>query len=74
LGARLLKDVALAARGPRRIAFAKASTRRYQALFQRFGGLYGAVNAATMTLVAGDRARAGEPWRRRPCGFRRRQG
>jgi hypothetical protein len=56
LGARLLKDVALAARGPRRIAFAKASTRRYQALFQRFGGLYGAVNAATMTLVAGDRA------------------
>jgi hypothetical protein len=30
LGARLLKDVALAARGPRRIAFAKASTRRYQ--------------------------------------------
>ena len=56
LGARLLKDVALAARGPRRTAFAKASTRRYQALFQRFGGLYGAVNAATMTLVAGDRA------------------
>lgn len=56
MGARLLKDVALAARGPRRAAFAKASTRRYQALFQRFGGLYGAVNAATMTLVAGDRA------------------
>ncbi|WP_243692064.1 adenylate/guanylate cyclase domain-containing protein [Caulobacter sp. BK020] len=55
LGARLLKDVALAARGPRRAAFARASTRRYQSLFQRFGGLYGAVNAATMTLVAGDR-------------------
>jgi hypothetical protein len=54
LGARLLKDVALAARGPRRAAFAKASVRRYQALFERFGGLYGAVNAATMTLVAGD--------------------
>ena len=58
LGARLLKDVALAARGPRRTAFARASARRYQALFQRFGGLYGAVNAATMTLVAGDRAGA----------------
>lgn len=62
LGARLLKDVALAARGPRRIAFARASIRRYGALFQRFGGLYGAINAATMTLVAGDpegaRARA----------------
>lgn len=56
LGARLLKDIALAARGPRRTAFARASTRRYQMLFQRFGGLYGAVNAATMTLVAGDRA------------------
>lgn len=62
LGARLLKDVALAARGPRRAAFARASIRRYEALFQRFGGLYGAINAATMTLVAGDpegaRARA----------------
>lgn len=62
LGARLLKDVALATRGPRRAAFARASIRRYEALFQRFGGLYGAINAATMTLVAGDhegaRARA----------------
>jgi hypothetical protein len=58
LGARLLKDVALAVRGPRRTAFARASTRRYQALFQRFGGLYGAINAATMTLVAGDHAGA----------------
>ncbi len=56
LGARLLKDVALAAHGARRAAFARASTRRYNMLFQRFGGLYGAVNAATMTLVAGDRA------------------
>jgi hypothetical protein len=54
LGARLLKDVALAACGARRTAFARASTRRYQMLFERFGGLYGAVNAATMTLVAGD--------------------
>lgn len=62
LGARLLKDVALAARGARRTAFARASIRRYETLFQRFGGLYGAINAATMTLVAGDpdgaRARA----------------
>ncbi|WP_454713993.1 tetratricopeptide repeat-containing protein [Caulobacter segnis] len=54
LGARLLKDVALATRGLRRTAFARASIRRYEALFQRFGGLYGAINAATMTLVAGD--------------------
>lgn len=58
MGGRLLKDVALAAAGARRAAFAKASTRRYEDLFQRFGGLYGAINAATMTLVAGDAARA----------------
>lgn len=58
LGARLLKDVALAAKGRRRVAFAKASLRRYEALFRRFGGVYGAINAATMTLVAGDRAGA----------------
>jgi hypothetical protein len=58
LGARLLKDVALAARGARRAAFARASTRRYGELVSRFGGFYGAVNAATMTLIAGDRAGA----------------
>ncbi|MET3663556.1 tetratricopeptide repeat-containing protein [Caulobacter sp. 1776] len=67
LGARLLKDVALSARGRRRGAFARASIRRYEALFQRFGGLYGAINAATMTLVADDaagaRARAAEALR-----------
>ncbi|ADG12141.1 adenylate/guanylate cyclase domain-containing protein [Caulobacter segnis] len=60
LGARLLKDVALASRGARRIAFAKASLRRYEALSGRFGGLYGAINAATMTLVAGDPAGAAQ--------------
>jgi hypothetical protein len=54
LGGRLLKDVALATRGPRRIAFAKASLRRYEALSQRFGGVYGAINAATLTLLAGN--------------------
>lgn len=58
LGARLLKDVALGASGQRRIAFAKASRRGYEALYSRFGGIYGAINAATMTLVAGDRAGA----------------
>lgn len=58
LGARLLKDVALAARGPRRSAFARAASRRYGALVDRNGGLYGAINAATMTLVAGDPAAA----------------
>lgn len=60
LGARLLKDVALGSRGERRVAFARASLNRYEALSQRFGGVYGAINAATMTLVAGDRAGAAE--------------
>jgi len=58
LGARLLKDVALNASGPRRSAFARAASRRYGALIERRGGLYGAINAATMTLVAGDLASA----------------
>lgn len=75
LGGRLLKDVALAARGARRVAFAKASIRRYEALSARFGGLYGAINAATMTLVAGDRdgarARAAAALDMpSPCGLR----
>jgi Adenylate and Guanylate cyclase catalytic domain len=60
LGARLLKDVALTSRGPRRTAFAKASLRRYEALSLRFGGVYGATNAATMALVAGDPASAAQ--------------
>lgn len=54
LGARLLKDVALRANGARRLAFAKASIRQYTKLHRRFGGIYGAINAATMTRVAGD--------------------
>ena len=54
LGARLLKDVALRARGARRLAFAGASIRQYTKLHRRFGGIYGAVNAATMTRVSGD--------------------
>ncbi len=58
LGARLLKDVALGASGQRRVAFAKASRQAYEALYARFGGVYGAINAATMTLVAGERAGA----------------
>lgn len=59
LGARLLKDVALAARGARRLAFARASIRQYERLVQRHGGgIYGAINAATMTLVAGDASTA----------------
>lgn len=54
LGARLLKDVALRACGARRLAFARASIAQYAKLHQQFGGIYGAINAATMTRVAGD--------------------
>ena len=54
LGARLLKDVALTTTGARRLAFAKASIRQYEKLVQRYGGIYGAINAATMTLVSGN--------------------
>lgn len=61
LGARLLKDVALATWGARRAAFAKASIRQYEKLFRLFGGIYGAINAATMTRVAGDALSAAEP-------------
>lgn len=58
LGARLLKDVALASSGARRRAFARASALRYAASDARHGGLYSAINVATMSLIAGDRDRA----------------
>lgn len=54
LGARLLKDVALASTGARRRAFARASAARYAASDARHGGLYSAINVATMRLIAGD--------------------
>ncbi|WP_244286774.1 adenylate/guanylate cyclase domain-containing protein [Caulobacter radicis] len=60
LGARLLKDVALAAAGQRRRAFARASARAYVATAVNGGGRYGLVNAATMSLLAGDAARTAE--------------
>lgn len=58
LGARLLKDVALSADGPRRRAFARASARDYVAAATNGGGRYGLVNAATMSLMAGEGAAA----------------
>ncbi|MFT4252223.1 MAG: adenylate cyclase, partial [Caulobacter sp.] len=60
LGARLLKDVALGAAGARRRAFARASARGYCAAAAHGGGRYGLVNAATMSLVAGDARRSAE--------------
>jgi len=60
LGGRLLKDVALSAEGARRRAFARASARAYVAAAASGGGRYGLVNAATMSLLAGDMGRASE--------------
>lgn len=60
LGARLLKDVALTAEAARRRAFARASARAYVAAAANGGGRYGLVNAATMSLVAGDMAATSE--------------
>lgn len=60
LGARLLKDVALVASGRRRRAFARASARAYVAAAAGGGGRYGLVNAATMSLLAGDGARCAQ--------------
>lgn len=60
LGARLLKDVALAADGGRRKAFARASARAYAAAAAKGGGRYGLVNAATMRLLAGDGEQSAE--------------
>lgn len=54
LGARLLKDVALSATGARRRALARASADRYEAVWTQHGGLYSAVNVATMRLLSGE--------------------
>ena len=60
LGARLAKDVALAASGPERAVLARAAAERYEAIHRRTQGYFPGINAATMYLVAGapDAARA----------------
>jgi hypothetical protein len=60
LGGRLLKDMALQAGGEERTRIARASADAYAGVARRFGSDYGAINAATMALVAGARARASE--------------
>ncbi len=55
LRARIAKDVALAARGEDRPREAAGAAAAYAAVFERTGGYYPAINAATMSLVAGDR-------------------
>jgi hypothetical protein len=53
LGARLEKDVALAASDGARREHAARSAELYNAIFARTGGYYPGINAATLSLVAG---------------------
>ncbi|HXQ53187.1 MAG TPA: adenylate/guanylate cyclase domain-containing protein [Stellaceae bacterium] len=58
LGARLLKDEALAATGEKRRLKAAEAADRYASIHERFHNYYPAINAATLRLVAGDEATA----------------
>ncbi len=58
LRARIVKDIALAADGAERREAAARSAELYAAIHERTGGWYPAVNAATLSLVAGDPERA----------------
>jgi tetratricopeptide repeat protein/adenylate/guanylate cyclase family protein len=58
LQARIAKDVALASDGRERLRLARRAAELYGAIFERTGGYYPAVNAATLWLIAGDAPRA----------------
>jgi hypothetical protein len=60
LRARIAKDLALAAIGERRQSSAKRARNFYQAIYERTGGYYPGINAATLSLVAGEPARAAQ--------------
>jgi tetratricopeptide (TPR) repeat protein len=58
LRARIAKDLALGTKAPMRRRRAAQAAALYQAVFERTGGYYPAVNAATLWLVAGDKTRS----------------
>ena len=58
--ARIVKDIALGGEGAERRRAAARSAELYAAIHARTGGWYPAVNAATLSLVAGDPNRARE--------------
>ncbi|HEY4827090.1 MAG TPA: TRAFs-binding domain-containing protein, partial [Solirubrobacteraceae bacterium] len=58
LQARIAKDGALACDGDQRRGRARHAAELYGAIFARTGAYYPAVNAATLWLIAGERARA----------------
>ena len=60
LRARIVKDIAIAASGEARQQQAARSAELYAAIFDRTGGYYPAINAATLSLLAGEPDRARE--------------
>jgi Tetratricopeptide Repeats-Sensor/Adenylate and Guanylate cyclase catalytic domain len=58
LQARILKDAALAAAGATRRTKAADAAAAYAAVYDRTGGYYPAINAATLSLVSGQPVRA----------------
>jgi class 3 adenylate cyclase len=60
LGARIVKDIAIAASGEGRRLHAARSAELYRAIFARTGGYYPAINAATLSMIAGEPDRARE--------------
>ncbi len=58
LQARIAKDSALACEAGERRARARSAAELYNAIFDRTGGYYPAINAATLWLIAGDPGRA----------------
>lgn len=64
LGARLLKAIAFESSAAEFAARARSSAERYAEVFDQTGGHYPGINAATMALLAGERARSRELARR----------
>jgi tetratricopeptide repeat protein len=60
LQARIAKDAALSQDGHARVREAAHAADLYEAVFARTGGYYPAINAATLSLIGGDAARASE--------------
>ncbi|WP_417498159.1 tetratricopeptide repeat-containing protein [Maricaulis sp.] len=58
LGARLRKSMALEARGDQVQTLARVAAGQYDRIFAQTGGHYPGINAATLYLLAGDRARS----------------
>lgn len=60
LGARLIKDRAFEASGELRGTLLREAADAYATVYDRFGGSFPAVNAATLNLLAGEEAKAAE--------------